>query len=418
MPTDPAEDTEEDSGGFGRPYLLIDRDSPSPPALQSRSLEPEPSGYLRNQDSVKHGTEQRRDPQSPLPPSSPPVHHYSSPDSAPALPLSDLLQSSSPGPRRATAYSPLPPSSPPRDSTSPERQEEENLQPQENSSFGDQQEYDSHGEPISHQQSLREDNGTSFFESLDRQIVGQHEGESVLLRYSPNGEDQGKDSDEHRESTHSPELPIPGSGDSAYSNRGHYYTSPSNVSTYEPQQATDKSISRAVRAMASLARVYRSNLDGCQLLTEYVHSVKMDAVITRRAVTQEMAMTYRMNQWATTWDNPAKKWHKSALWKYPISTKIVGDKYVETSSDDDRAPPALKAKLTWNEDNVCSIVGEEEVGSDVEIFDESRSEKYVDFAVMRRSLLLIVHAFPASAVSHLKAFLFQAATEPARSPAP
>lgn len=343
--TDPVSAHDGSDESFGVPVLLNE----SLPRAQARSSLPhDVSPTVSDYEADFRDGAAAAAPQSPLPPSSPP--RMSSEDQRPSQSLTALVASSSPPPRRKAPSSPLPPSSPPRDTSSPAPDDLDHPQQAGSSSLWDQPELDSIGEPIPYAVGPSEEEDTTFLLSPEARAALRR------ARGEPTPEQIGFPADAYREpqwngtehaasdDDQSVALPIAGSGPSAYSD-SDYYTSPSDGSNYAPQPADARLLTRVVNSMASLSGLYRSHLDACKTLVEEVHNAKKDAIIGRRLVAQETAMSLRLAHWLSFWDNSAKKWHDSVLWNVPLKLQVVHGKYVEESSEDDNEPPHGRTEL-------------------------------------------------------------------------
>lgn len=367
--------------GFGVPVLLLDAIPPSerPASTTDRRRQPLPSAvqqHDQNEDieRVARFGSQGQAHQSPIPPSSP-SPKVSSDDKIPSQSLSDFIATSSPPVRRQDLSSPLPPSSPPRDSSDPapydgQQQDEHEQQPQSgSSSFWDQPELDSNGDPIQYDMGPAEDTESSLFLTPNTRALRQERRQAADNaefrapavdeegdRPRPDEVEQTGDGEEEEEDDDC-DLPTPGSGDSAYT--ASEYTCASDG---PPQPADDQLLTRSVNCMASLSAEYRLKLEISRNLVAKVHDARKDALIARRFVSQETAMSLRMAQWLAFFENPAGKWHASSLWKQPMTLKIVDGRYVEDLSDyDEDEPPHGRTELKrcWIYDNAPPILADD-----------------------------------------------------------
>lgn len=132
-------------------------------------------------------------------------------------------------------------------------------------------------------------------------------------------------------------LPIPGPGNSGYE-LSDYCTSSSGRDSYVPQPASDDELGHVINVMASLSTKYRGHLSRCNGLTQRIRDVKVDALMKRRMVAQETAMSLRTAQYIAFYSNTAKAWAQDAVWQYPMKLRVVDGEYEEVSTDDEGEP--------------------------------------------------------------------------------
>ncbi|KAI0692105.1 hypothetical protein BC835DRAFT_1358581 [Cytidiella melzeri] len=378
-PVSPQNDDGRERAPFASPSLSPERSS----SIERRAMAEVHMGGAPNVVHTRRAAHSRR-PFAPLAGS-----RYESPSRAsesvspagPPLPLSDILEASmSPRPRRVMLSSPLPPSSPPRDSSSPQRQTNRLLPNDvhppraiEDESSGEWDELYVDQEGVLRQfraPTTGPQDGYVWSDSPEWHRKDRRVEETEAKQKSSSSEKENYPSPPgQRQQTSSPEytLPIPGSGDSAYSNP-NFYRAPPSEDSINPEPMREETFLQVVGAMSSLSQEYRGLWNTGKLISKDARHAEMTSIIGRRQLVQERANFWRMNIWFSAWTNPAKKWHPEAIWKQPIDLELIDGRYYEVDDppEDDQEPVEFEPssertntnKSTWNEHKIHYIDGE------------------------------------------------------------